>query len=107
MSDSTAASPKIDRRSFLNQTAAAMAGAGVFSSSALSYSRIKGANERIRTTDLDAHENGASPAQRLIVPATRPRGHNRCELALHGARGSARAGSGGNGRRPRSLARWA
>jgi len=47
MSDSTAVSPKIDRRSFLNQTAAAVTGAGVFRSPAFSYSRIKGANERV------------------------------------------------------------
>jgi hypothetical protein len=48
MSDSTAASAvNIDRRAFLNRTAAAIAVAGAFRSTALSYSRIKGANDRI------------------------------------------------------------
>jgi predicted dehydrogenase len=58
MIDSPAASPKIDRRSFLNQTAAAMAGAGVFSSSAFSYSRIKGANERILLGHIGVGDRG-------------------------------------------------
>src|SRR5437016_9743581 len=62
MSDSTAASPKIDRRSFLNQTAAAVAGAGVFSSSALSYSRIKGANERILLGHIGVGDRGTELA---------------------------------------------
>src|SRR5947208_14559262 len=62
MSDSTAASPKIDRRSFLNQTAAAMAGAGVFSSSAFSYSRIKGANERILLGHIGVGDRGTELA---------------------------------------------
>ena len=59
MSDSTAASPKIDRRSFLNQTAAAVAGAGVFTSSAFSYSRIKGANERILLGHIGIGDRGS------------------------------------------------
>jgi len=58
MIDSTATSPKIDRRSFLNQTAAAVAGAGVFSSSAFSYSRIKGANERILLGHIGIGDRG-------------------------------------------------
>src|SRR6266436_8512605 len=59
MSDSTAASPKIDRRSFLNQTAAAVTGAGVFTSSAFSYSRIKGANERILLGHIGIGDRGS------------------------------------------------
>ena len=55
MSESTPATPNsldpnnvnIDRRTFLNRTAAAIAGAGAFRSTAFSYSRIKGANDRI------------------------------------------------------------
>ena len=47
MDHSTEAGSKIARRTFLNQTAAAIAGAGMLSSSAFSYSRIKGANDRI------------------------------------------------------------
>ena len=58
MIDLPAASPKIDRRSFLNQTAAAMAGAGVFSSSAFSYSRIKGANDRILLGHIGVGDRG-------------------------------------------------
>jgi len=46
MGDPIATGTKIGRRSFLNQTAA-IAGAAAFSSSAFSYSRIKGANDRI------------------------------------------------------------
>src|SRR3989454_5733259 len=38
---------KIDRRCFLNQTASVVAGATVLSSSAFSYNRTLGANERI------------------------------------------------------------
>src|SRR5947207_12327201 len=62
MSDATAASFKIGRRSFLNQTAAAVAGAGVFSSSALSYSRIKGANERILLGHIGVGDRGTELA---------------------------------------------
>src|ERR1051326_8279063 len=62
MSDSAAASPKIDRRSFLNQTAAAMAGAGALSSSAFSYSRIKGANDRIFLGHIGVGERGTELA---------------------------------------------
>jgi predicted dehydrogenase len=62
MSDSTAASPKIDRRSFLNQTAAAIAGAGAFSSSAFSYSRIKGANDRILLGHIGVGDRGTELA---------------------------------------------
>ena len=47
MNQSTEGGSKIARRTFLNQTAAAIAGAGVLSSTAFSYSRIKGANDRI------------------------------------------------------------
>jgi predicted dehydrogenase len=62
MSDSTAASPKIDRRSFLNQTAAAIAGAGAFSSSAFSYARIKGANDRILLGHIGVGDRGTELA---------------------------------------------
>ena len=62
MIDLPAASPKIDRRSFLNQTAAAMAGAGVFSSSAFSYSRIKGANDRILLGHIGVGDRGTELA---------------------------------------------
>src|SRR5258707_1206007 len=62
MTNSTAASPKIDRRSFLNQTAAAVAGAGVLSSSAFSYSRIKGANERILLGHIGVGDRGTELA---------------------------------------------
>jgi predicted dehydrogenase len=47
MDHSTEGGSKIARRTFLNQTAAAIAGAGVLSSTAFSYSRIKGSNDRI------------------------------------------------------------
>lgn len=47
MNQSTEGGSKIARRTFLNQTAAAIAGAGVLSTTAFSYSRIKGANDRI------------------------------------------------------------
>ena len=40
-------SGKIDRRSFLNRTAAAAVGAAAMRGTALSYSRIVGANDRI------------------------------------------------------------
>ncbi len=47
MSQSPEGGSKIDRRTFFSQTAAAIAGATAFSSTALSNSRIKGANDRI------------------------------------------------------------
>jgi len=47
MNQSTEGGSKIARRTFLTKTAAAVAGAGVLSSTAFSYSRIKGANDRI------------------------------------------------------------
>jgi predicted dehydrogenase len=47
MNHSTEAGSKINRRAFLNQTAAAIGGAGVLTAPAFSYSRIKGANDRI------------------------------------------------------------
>lgn len=47
MNQSTESESKIARRTFLTQTAAAVAGAGILSSTAFSYSRIKGANDRI------------------------------------------------------------
>jgi len=62
MSDSTAASPKIDRRSFLNQTAATIAGAGAFSSSAFSYARIKGANDRVLLGHIGVGDRGTELA---------------------------------------------
>ena len=47
MNRSTEGESNIARRTFLTQTAAAVAGAGILTSSAFSYSRIKGANDRI------------------------------------------------------------
>ena len=62
MSDSTTVSLKIDRRSFLNQTAAAIAGAGILSSSAFSYARIKGANDRILLGHIGVGDRGTELA---------------------------------------------
>ena len=47
MNQSTEGGSKIARRTFLTHSAAAVAGAGILSSPAFSYSRIKGANDRI------------------------------------------------------------
>ena len=47
MNQSTEAGSKIDRRTFFDQTATAIAATGILSSTAFSYSRIKGANDRI------------------------------------------------------------
>ena len=77
MIDLPAASPKIDRRSFLNQTAAAMAGAGVFSSSAFSYSRIKGANERILLGHIGVGDRGTE----LQWIASQLKGQQNIEMA--------------------------
>ncbi len=62
MTDSAAASRKIGRRSFLSQTAAAVAGAGAFSSSAFSYSRIKGANDRVLLGHIGVGDRGTELA---------------------------------------------
>jgi len=60
MSHSTESSP-IKRRAFLNQTAAAI-GAGVLSSPAFSYSRIKGANDRILLGHIGIGDRGSELA---------------------------------------------
>jgi predicted dehydrogenase len=60
--DSAAPRVNIDRRTFLNQTAAAIAGAGVLTSSALSYSRIKGANDRILLGHIGIGDRGSELA---------------------------------------------
>ena len=62
MSDSTPIASQLDRRKFLNQTAAAIAGAGVFSTSALSYSRVKGANDRIHLGHIGIGDRGSELA---------------------------------------------
>jgi predicted dehydrogenase len=62
MSDSTAPSVPINRRTFLNQTAAAIGGAGVLSSPAFSYSRIKGANDRILLGHVGIGDRGSELA---------------------------------------------
>ena len=59
MNDSTDAGSKIARRTFLNQTAAAIAGATALSSTALSYSRIKGANDRILLSHIGTGDRGS------------------------------------------------
>ena len=61
MRDSTV-DPKMDRRVFLSQTAAAIAGAGVFASSAFSYGRIKGANDRILLGHIGVGNRGSELA---------------------------------------------
>ena len=62
MNHSTEAESRIARRTFLNQTAAAIAGAGVFSSPAFSYSRIKGANDRIMLGQIGIGGRGSELA---------------------------------------------
>lgn len=62
MNDPSAAGSKIDRRTFLNQTAAAITGAGVLSSTAFSYSRIKGANDRILLAQIGIGDRGSELA---------------------------------------------
>jgi predicted dehydrogenase len=62
MSDSTPVAPKVNRRTFLNQTAAAIAGAGIISSPAFSYSRIKGANDRILLGHIGVGSRGSELA---------------------------------------------
>ena len=62
MSDSTPVAPNMNRRTFLNQTAAAIAGAGAISSTAFSYSRIKGANDRILLGHIGVGSRGSELA---------------------------------------------
>ena len=59
MDHSAAPRVNIDRRTFFNQTAAAIAGAGVLSSPAFSYSRIKGANDRILLGHIGIGDRGS------------------------------------------------
>jgi predicted dehydrogenase len=62
MCDSELREPKVDRRAFLNQTATAIAGAGLFTSSAFSYGRIKGANDRILLGHIGVGARGSELA---------------------------------------------
>jgi predicted dehydrogenase len=62
MSDSTVAGPKMDRRWFLNNTAAAIAGAAAWSTPASSYSRIKGANDRMLLGHIGIGSRGSELA---------------------------------------------
>ncbi|HLN00738.1 MAG TPA: Gfo/Idh/MocA family oxidoreductase [Bryobacteraceae bacterium] len=62
MNHSTETGSKIARRTFLNRTAAAIAGAGMLSSPALSYSRIKGANDRIMLGQIGIGGRGSELA---------------------------------------------
>jgi predicted dehydrogenase len=59
MSDSTVPPAPINRRTFLNQTVAVIGGAGVLSSPAFSYSRIKGANDRILLGHIGIGDRGS------------------------------------------------
>jgi len=58
MKDSVAPAPPVPRRTFLHQTAGAVA-ATVLSSSAFSYSRIKGANDRILLGHIGIGDRGS------------------------------------------------
>src|SRR6266852_4991070 len=62
MSESEPGQQKIDRRRFLSQTAGAIAGAGALSTSAFSYSRIKGANDRILLGHIGIGSRGSELA---------------------------------------------
>jgi len=59
MSNSTVPPVPINRRTFLNQTAAAIGGAGVLSYPAFSYSRIKGANDRVLLGHIGIGDRGS------------------------------------------------
>jgi len=61
MSESEPSQQKMDRRRFLGQTAAAIAG-GALSTSAFSYSRIKGANDRILLGHIGIGNRGSELA---------------------------------------------
>src|SRR6266700_2799188 len=56
--DSQTIEDKINRRSFLNRTAGMAAGAAALSSTALSYGRIVGANERISLAHIGIGNRG-------------------------------------------------
>jgi len=58
----TEAESKIARRKFLTQTAAAIAGTGILSSTAFSYNRIKGANDRILLGQIGIGNRGSELA---------------------------------------------
>jgi predicted dehydrogenase len=62
MNDSIGVESKMDRRAFLHKTAAAVAGAGILSSTAFSYSRIKGANDRILLGQIGIGDRGSELA---------------------------------------------
>jgi predicted dehydrogenase len=62
MDDPAAPRVNINRRTFFNHTAAAIASAGVLGSPALSYSRIKGANERILLGHIGVGDRGSELA---------------------------------------------
>src|SRR2546426_3517964 len=58
LKDQPSSTKKINRRSFLNQTASIMAGTAALGSTALSYSRIMGANERISLGHIGVGNRG-------------------------------------------------
>src|SRR4029077_344004 len=62
MWDSESREPKVYRRAFLNQTATAIAEAARFTSSAFSYGRIKGANDRILLGHIGIGDRGSELA---------------------------------------------
>src|SRR5229473_2686872 len=62
MSESEPGQQKIDRRRFLSQTAGAIASAGALSTSAFSYGRIKGANDRILLGHIGVGSRGSELA---------------------------------------------
>jgi predicted dehydrogenase len=62
MADSRGVESKLDRRTFLHQTAAAVTGAGILRSTAFSYSRIKGANDRILLGQIGVGGRGSELA---------------------------------------------
>ena len=59
MSESSHNESKIDRRSFLNQAAAVIAGTGALATPAFSYGRIKGANDRILLGHIGVGNRGS------------------------------------------------
>ncbi len=62
MNDSSGVESKVGRRAFLHQTAAAVAGAGILGSTALSYARIIGANDRIQLGQIGIGGRGSELA---------------------------------------------
>jgi len=62
MSDPHQPPSHLNRRAFLSQTAAAIGSAGILSSPAFSYSRIKGANDRILLGHIGIGDRGSELA---------------------------------------------